>query len=89
LWLAGLDAFGNVNSEGIYSFTRVLGMSPRLSILKMARNQLHDQDAIFLSECLSSMPGLQVLDLSGNNIGPNGMKALKLFIVGHCNLKDM
>lgn len=34
---AGLDAFGNVNSEGVYSFTRVLGMSPRLSILKLAR----------------------------------------------------
>jgi hypothetical protein len=83
-----LDAFGNINSEGIYSFTRVLGMSPRLSILKLARNHLHDQDAIYLSECLCAMPGLQELDLGGNFIGPHGMQALKLFIVGHCNLKE-
>jgi len=87
--MAGLDAFGNVNSEGIYSFTRVLGMSPKLCILKLARNHLHDQDAIFLSECLCAMPGLQELDLAGNFIGPHGMVALKLFIVGHCNLTDM
>jgi hypothetical protein len=85
---SGLDAFGNVNSEGVHSLTRVLGQSPRLSILKLARNHLHDQDAILLSECLCAMPGLQELDLAGNCIGPSGVQALKLFIVGHSNLKE-
>ena len=61
-------------------------MSPRLSILKLARNHLHDQDIMYLSECLCAMPCLLELDLAGNYIGPTGMQALKLFIVGHCNL---
>lgn len=84
----GHDAFGNVNSEGIYSFTRLLGMSPKLRILKLARNELHDQDIIYLSEAMSAMPGLLELDLAGNYIGLNGMKALKEFIVGHSNLTE-
>lgn len=78
-----------MNAEGVFSLTRVLGMSPRLSVLKLARNQLHDQDAILLAECLCAMPGLRQLDLSGNFIGPNGIRALKMFILGHCNLTDL
>lgn len=84
--LGGIDPVGGKNSEGIEAFAGQLARSLHIRVLKLARNFLGDEDFILISNAMSSMPRLQILDLAGNNCHGVGAEALKDAIISHSTL---
>lgn len=85
--LIGLDPFGNHNSEMTRQVCLVLGQTHSLVRLYLARNHLISEDIIYISEAVQKLPGLNLLDISGNQLTETGMRALADAVQGHANLK--
>lgn len=83
----GLDPFGNSNSEMTRQVCIVLGQTNSLVKLYLARNHLSSEDIVYISEAIQKLPGLNLLDISGNQLTETGMTALADAVKGHANLK--
>lgn len=83
----GLDPFGNNNSEMTRQVCLVLGQTHSLVRLYLARNYLMSEDIVYISEAIQKLPGLNILDISGNQLTETGMSALADAVQGHANLK--
>ena len=83
----GLDPWGNVNSENTRDVCLVLSQTHTLERLYLARNSLSSEDIGYISEAIQILPGLNFLDICGNNLTETGMPALALAIQSHTNLK--
>jgi hypothetical protein len=79
----GLDPSGMRNSEGIMRFAVQVQHTLGLRVLKLARNSLTDDDFELLSDALSHVATLQVLDLAGNRCIGVGMQFLANMILSH------
>jgi Ran GTPase-activating protein (RanGAP) involved in mRNA processing and transport len=85
--LIGLDPFGNNNSEQTRQVCLVLGQTHSLVRLYLPRNHLTSEDIVYISEAVQKLPGLNLLDISGNQLTETGMSALADAVQGHANLK--
>ena len=84
--MGGLDPTGAKTSEGMQALSGQLARTVKLRILKLARNNLDDADIAILSETATSVPSLQLLDLSGNLCHAGGAQALSQFVISHSTL---
>jgi Ran GTPase-activating protein (RanGAP) involved in mRNA processing and transport len=85
----GLDPNGRKNSEGIQVFCRQLAGTLNLRILKLARNFFGDEDICLISQAVSYLKNLQILDLSGNICHVIGAEAIAEALLCHVNLTGL
>lgn len=85
----GLDPNGRKNSEGIQIFCRQLAGTLNLRILKLARNFLGDEDIVLISQAVSYLKNLQILDLAGNICHVIGAEAIAEALLCHVNLTGL
>jgi Leucine Rich repeat len=80
---AGLDPYGNPNDMGVGILAQQLSQSLYMRVLKIARNNLSDEEIILICDAIGAMPQFQVLDISGNFCHDRGCEALKRALVNH------
>ncbi len=83
----GLDPTGAFNSEGMMHLSRMMSVTKTLKVLQLARNALRDEDIGWLASSIMYMPGLQELDISGNQLTGIGMGAIRDTIISHAALE--
>lgn len=66
---------------------RALKMHPALRELRLAGNRLADGCAAELLAALDTLPGLTLLDLSSNHLGPEGLSQLASGLAGQATLQ--
>jgi Ran GTPase-activating protein (RanGAP) involved in mRNA processing and transport len=82
--LGGLDAAGRHSSEGIVHFAKILSQTIHLRTLKIARNQLIDQDIDSIAEAVHDCVEFRDLDISGNLGRYYSCRSLKQAVISHC-----
>lgn len=86
--MAGLDPLGRQSSEGIAALAMALKQSLHMRVLKIAENNLVDDDFVHLADALEAMPQFQDLDVACNQCRTNGARALKTAIISHSIFAD-
>lgn len=66
---------------------RALKLHSALRELRLAANRLGDGCAAELLAALHTLPGLTLLDLSSNHLGPKGLRQLASGLVGRATLQ--
>lgn len=66
---------------------RALKLHSALRELRLAGNRLGDGCATELLAALDTLPGLTLLDLSSNHLGPEGLRQLASGLVGQATLQ--
>lgn len=68
---------------------RALKLHSALRELRLAGNRLGDGSATELLAALDTLPGLTLLDLSSNHLGPEGLRQLASGLVGQATLQNL
>lgn len=73
----GVGSFGEPSSNGMLVLCTHLRQTPKLKVLKLARNRLRDEDFSHVAWAITGMTNLKCLDLSGNLCHSAGMEPLR------------
>lgn len=82
----GRDPMGHPASDGIATLCTQLMNTQNMRVLRVARNDIQDDDVATISAAVAVMPSMQILDLSGNHCGFFGARALKFMLMSHGTL---